>query len=151
MKFGIEIEGAYLGVRTIFCQFFELERLVSEEIKAKVAELNVEHIYVSDHTNVVRQEQVDAILEAYPSCVVTIEALGIPEHRVSHTTARYMIAIKWPDIERLESLMHYDQIKFTHGQRVLTFTGNNGAFKHREGNASFYNTYPADFAGDIVL
>ena len=151
MKFGIEVEGAFLGVKTIFCQATEITRLVSSEIKAKVAELNAEHIYVSDHANVVRQETVDAIRDAYPQCVITIESLGIPVFRVSPATARYMIAVNWPDIERLESLTHHDQIKFTHGKRVLTFTGNNGAFKHREGSAYFYNTHPEDFEGDNDL
>ena len=148
MKFGIEVEGTNLGTRTIFCLATEIDLLLSDEIQAKVAQFNAEHIYVSDHDDTVTQQTVNRIRSTYLECFITIETQGMPKVRVDPITARYMIAYPTEDVERFKELSSLDQIKFTHGHNVLTISGR---FDMKTSSASLHFTVPEDFAGDIVL
>jgi hypothetical protein len=148
MKCGVEVEGVSLGTKTMFCQFAELNRLMSFGMTEKIQELCVEQIYISDHKDEVTQHIVDRVRAMYPECFITIETHGMPKVKVDPATARYMIAYPTADVERFNELSSLDQIKFTHGHNVLTISGR---FDLKTSSASLHFTVPKDFEGDIVL
>jgi hypothetical protein len=143
MKLGVEVEGSNLGARTIFCQAQELERLMSDEVSI---EREIDQIYISDHTDVLTHEQIEAVAKRYGNCFITIETLTIQDLPSSH--ARYMIAIPWPEVSKLVKLGPLDQVKLTHGKNVLTITSDFGKV---DSDVSLRTTIPEDFEGDIDL
>lgn len=71
MKVGIEVEGRYRGLDTVFCSDQEFIHAQAKIIDV-MAEHNSVHVYISDHNNVVYMRSVVAWLEENGN-MVTIE------------------------------------------------------------------------------
>ena len=138
MKTGIEVEGFFCGLPTLFCQAEEYKKANAIEL---VKTLKVEQLYVSDHGNLLTAEDYRALSEL--SVPVVVEVLSVPDHP-RYSNVHYMVAVQvdprslgifWKD-----DTSNFDQVKFTAGLYVATSLA-----------SSFKLAVPKDFEGDVEL
>lgn len=129
MKVGIEVEGRFTGVPTLFC---DAEHYL-EGIKA-AKEQGVSHIYISDNGNIIRYN--DEAL-ATSGLLVTLDVTNVyPEDRPPNMT----LMLRLEGFPMVNALTARDQVKFEQDRNVLVAP-----------TTAFYRTVPSDFDGDREL
>ena len=111
MKLGIEVEGKFIGQKTLFCGAAELSVALAKLPRLAVSD-DVVHLYVSDHENTLSQEQYD-LLGSIPYRV-TVEVRQKPV-QPRYCNVAYMIAVEIDPrcLGFFDTLAADDQIKFT--------------------------------------
>ena len=136
MKFGKEVEGHFLGARTIFCDALEVPSF-RENFDELMQKYKVEHLYVCDHNGLLTQTDYENLNY---SIKVTVEVYKVPPV-VRPLNVSFMVAV--PIDPR--SLGFFD----LHGRDQIKFTGN--LFVATALYDSFYLTEPSDFENDIEV
>ncbi len=139
MKIGNEVEGAFRGIKTLFCQASELPAFLARK-DALINQYGLHHLYVSDWFKLLTQLQYDQLSAI--GMPVTIEVTAIPS-RARLSNIRYMVAVEVDPVELgffSNHSRHLDQIKFTTNQHVATAR-----------MSDFNTTIPADFMSDVEI
>lgn len=138
-KLGIEVEGRFCGLFTLFInadEYFNLAE-VFDRIRANpdVALANIEQIYISDHEGRINLQTTNQdLVELCAGHQVTVECKYVPQFNIIEHL-NIMLSI---DCNQVWYLRKNDQIKFSMGQHVMATTVRN-----------MTQTAPADFDGDI--
>ena len=136
MKFGIEVEGKFKGIKTLFTSANELKNL-SDVLKHCSENLlkDVEQLYISDHENTLDLTEMGEVLK-YTKLfnLVTVEVTKCTEHS---DKIHVMLVIDSPSFWNLNS---NDHIKFSRDHYVF-------ATQRKDLEV----TIPEDFAGDIEI
>ena len=136
MKFGLEVEGHFLGSRTLFCDASELSQ-VHENFDDLMEKYDFDHLYVCDHNNELKQVDYD---ELNYGISVTVEVYKVPQI-VRPLNISFMVAVPIdPRTLGFFDLSGKDQIKFTGSLFVATALYD-----------SFKLTVPSDFKNDIEV
>ena len=103
MKLGIEVEGRFKGIPTLFLSAMEF-------LKAEWCGHKQQHVYVSDHDNTLPYE----LFSKYPTRVFTLELTQVkPEPRPGNVFLMLLL----PGYESVSKLNPGDQFKFHDEQR----------------------------------
>lgn len=137
MKLGDEVEGMHKGMKTVFADSHEIDKLAAWLESKPIDKLD--QIYISDLENVLDLHHVPPALMPYAPFfkVITIERTRIPENTVIHKKLSIMLNIENSSFWKL---CHLDQVKFSKNLTVC-------AFPIRD----TIKTLPEDFAKDIEL
>jgi hypothetical protein len=134
MKLGLEVEGRFKGVQTLFVseeeftnQRFEIDCIIKDMV-------DIKHIYISDRNNRLDLEQP---LELRRNLLVSIERTSIPNISIDPTITCVLLRV---DTESFWALRPTDQVKFSKNHNVRTVTVENMSM-----------TIPTDFDNDVEL
>lgn len=141
MKIGMEVEGRYKGLPTLFMTAEEY--LAGMQIYSANPDLQdlmdvQRHIYVSDHKNKININNLMGFWDM--SRLITLEVTKVPTNRREwprNVTFMLVIPHKGLNFWHLKDM---DQIKFTQQQTVFTADID-----------SMPKTFPRDFEGDIKI
>jgi hypothetical protein len=126
-KIGIEVEGRFKGIKTLFIQAEEFDDALRIPRECN-------HIYISDNENTLdlSAEEWDAWTERW---LITVDVTDVCE--TPRPGLNIMLRIDHPSFWYLKPT---DQIKFEQDKNVWTIPVE-----------SMYRTFPEDFEGDIQL
>jgi hypothetical protein len=137
MKYGIEVEGAYKGLKMIFCDAASKDfpgRVLEEAGKRKV-----DGIYISDNTNAITNFTL--VGDYFKNYMVTLDVTEVKDSRRA-SNVNVMLRIDG-DISTFDSVnklvIGVDQLKFERDKHVVVVPF----------NPVF--TLPEDFIGDIEI
>jgi hypothetical protein len=138
MKIGKEVEGKYRGTTTLLCHVSELSTVLSNIFS--LPKHGIEHIYISDHDNVLSEKDYDNLSNV--PYQVTVETKAFPD-QTRYPNISYMLAVELdPKALGFFSSILYerDQVKFTANLFVATAS-----------MFDFNTTDPTEFEADIVV
>lgn len=143
MKLGLEVEGRFKGLRTLFMSADEARQIldkadaieVSPSEKALRALLEVQAVYISDHDNTLSPTDAVFDLLRESSLVITIEVT-----KVFQTWPEDINLMLTVDSSSFWFLRDIDQVKFSKDQNVYAVTKENMS-----------RTHPNEFYQDIEL
>lgn len=130
MKVGIEVEGRFTGVPTLFCDAAHY----LEGIKV-AKEQGLSHIYISDNDNTI-----DPCAEVLANCGLLV-TLDVTKVLTSHERPlNVTLMLRLDGFPMVNALNTRDQVKFEQERNVLVAPV-----------TAFYRTVPSDFDGDREL
>lgn len=135
MKIGLEVEGRYKGLRTLFLIAEEFNRIPSEDIIEIATENKAQQIYISDHNNEVLN-QCTFHGSQWSTFKVTLEVTQVMFYQ-DHSAVHLLLVIPEENVWRLKPT---DQIKFSRDHTVYAVPVE-----------SMYKTTPEDFFGDVEV
>ena len=131
MKVGIECEGRFKGLVTLFCDAKEFD---TDARLLDLSLLPIQQIYISDHENVLNLNDSDLCNFHRNNVRITVE-------RTNFDSAPYWINIMLViDNESFWNLRYQDQIKFSKDLNVYSVLKD-----------QMYYTDPADFKSDTII
>jgi hypothetical protein len=129
MKIGIEVEGRYKGIKTLFCSALEYLMEPLPDL------MRVSHIYISDHENALDITNENVFYEIPESHLITVERTEVGKKPCD----RIHVILNVPS-DSFWNLRETDQVKFDLNQTVYAVP-----------LEVMYKTKPEDFAGDTTL
>ena len=139
MKIGIEVEGSYKGLVTVFVDAHEVEILEGKLKDLALGDRPVEHVYISDLGNTLDLSYVSSLFQGL---LITVERTSVPEGLANtQNIIGLSIMLSSPTYVEVAKLRPWcDQVKFNDGQSVIVLP-----------MAGAVYTQPEDFEGDIQL
>jgi len=135
MKVGTEVEGRFIGLRTLFCSADEFMDSPSM-INARAGQWNVHQIYISDLENKLDLTDLNSFIGVLAlDYIITVECTKVPQY--TSNSVNIMLHIQDESFWRLRPR---DQVKFSRDQTVFAVTLEN-----------MTHTVPEDFAGDTEI
>lgn len=133
MHIGMEVEGRFIGVKTLFIQAEELPE-VSNYLIHKQRKEDVQQVYVSDNENVLDLNNNNPLRWISQKMLVTVERT-----RLDATPPPYVNVILNIDCPSFQFLKKHDQFKFVREDRTVECGTRSALTK----------TVAEDFAGDV--
>ena len=134
MKIGIEVEGRFKGLKSLFLTAEEYLDMTSHEIERRASANNVQQIQISDVTNRLDLTVLSLQMLA-DKYLLSIERTKVgPEYRGK------IQVILWIDDESYLNLYPTDQIKFSKNRNVKLIAVEN-----------MFDTKPQDFNADVTI
>ena len=136
MKTGIEVEGRYKGLRTLFIGAAEYSRLI-ETGRLQSLMVDHPHLYISDHDNTLDYDSL--VPDCLEGKVITLEVTRVPP---GLRPGNLSIMLRLPHLDEILQLSETDMFKFTRETDRTVKVGLPGMLIH---------TDPSDFEGDEDL
>ena len=136
MKTGIEVEGRYKGLRTLFIGAAEYSRLI-ETGRLQSLMVDHPHLYISDLDNTLDYDSL--VPDCLEGKVITLEVTRVPP---GLRPGNLSIMLRLPHLDEILQLSETDMFKFTRETDRTVKVGLPGMLIH---------TDPSDFEGDEDL
>ena len=133
MKYGIEVEGRFKGLKTLFMSAPEMMACTVERILGYAEERKVQQIYISDLEGLVLKQNrtLKALAKDY---IVTLEVSSVQAEVPAYVNIMLNLKCETP----MQFLKEGDQIKISQDQNVWAISVEN-----------MIRTVPEDFHGDV--
>ena len=134
MKYGLEVEGKFKGIPTLFCTHIEIEDAL---LWWNGKRLHIEQVYISCEDYNDLPESIEEICESFYPLLVTLDTVNLPRTiRIPNLS----IMLRNPEYRTVSLLTDNDQVKFDKDNNVIVFPM----------SGSIY-TKPSDFLNDVTI
>lgn len=141
MKIGLEVEGRYKGIMSLFVNADEIIPSFDKDsdIRKSLDKLldlhSIKQIYISDHENILNLTSKSLLIREFGSYILTVERTIAP--KVCDSRIKIILTI---DSYSFWNLRDTDQIKFSKDNHVYCIP-----------KEAMIKTHPDDFKGDCTV